>query len=263
MNKILVAITTWNRQPYTKRCIETLLNNTDYSMDIVIVDNGSEKPTLDFLKKLENKKYKNGTTIKVIYNGANLGVGGALNKTLELRQSEQHFMKLDNDMIIPENHRTWMEEMIEILEKNKDCISIIGLSPFGTDTISHARKYNIYTVNNKEFQIDDPSPLPILGPAKIMSYYVMNKLLKYSEENIYGYEDTAIGYKNRELGFKGVYYTHCKAVHGDFLDLPESSANQEFKAKYLHNRRANIYTNVNGFGLDDSELKINLEEDNG
>jgi glycosyltransferase involved in cell wall biosynthesis len=239
-NKILVCTLSWDRVTYTKRLLETFLNNTDTAVDFLIVDNGSSKNTLEFLKIIDNRVTKNGSTIKVHYNSENLGVTKALNIGLTYKNQNQHFMKIDNDMIIPCDRKNWLNEMIEIIEFSKsiDNIKIIGLSPFNINRPDHYQRRNVELSNNKMYMIEDPGPLGILGCGQVIHKAVIDKIKNF-EANIngkptrYGHEDINFTRKAFEMGFRSVYHYQCKAIHGDYLDLPESQNHQHFKQAQL------------------------------
>ena len=239
MNKVLITTLSWNRCTYTKRLLETLLNNTNTSVDFIIVDNGSADSTINFLKTIENKKTKNGSTIRIHYNNRNLGVSEGLNIGLSYRLPEQHFMKLDNDMIIP-NQPEWLNEMIEIIELSKpiDNVKIIGLSPFDPNRYEHYQRRPVDLSNNKSYMVEDPGPNGILGCGELIHKDVFDKIKKFEafrdgKPVLYGYEDINFAKKAFNLGFRSVYHFQCKAIHGDYLDLPESQNQQEFKHSQL------------------------------
>lgn len=260
MNKILSCILSFNRQPFTKRCLETFLNNTSEPVDLIIIDNGSKEPSLKLLKHFENKTLENGTTIKVIYNSHNIGIPKALNQALSFRDPSQHFFKLDNDMIIPDGYSQWLTDMIECIEFSpyNDNVKIIGLSPFKE---GRYWKKHVYLTNGKAFEVEDPDPNTILGPGHLIHRDVFFKVPHYDEKGLlYGYDDTDFFLKAKKLGFKSVYHTRCKAIHGDTMSLLESGAHAEYKNNQLKGRKDLINYDSNEFSEDTSELKIKFKE---
>jgi GT2 family glycosyltransferase len=260
LNKVLMCILSFNRQPFLKRCIETFLPYTSEPVDLIIVDNGSKEPTLNFLKKLEDKKLANGTNIKIIYNPYNFGIPKALNQALALRDPSQHFFKLDNDMIGDVNYPRWLTDMIECIELSpyNDNVKIIGLSPFKE---GRYWKKHVYLTNGKAFEVEDPDPNTILGPGHLIHKDVFLKIPNYDERGfLYGYDDTNFFLKAKKLGFKSVYHFRCKAVHGDDLSLLESSEHTNYKNLQLQGRKDLKNYDSTEYSEDNSELKIVFEQ---
>ena len=103
MHKVLVCTMSYNRQPFTKRMLETFFKGTDEPVDMIIVEQGSGEPAKNFCRQVDGKTTANGSTIKVIWNEDNVGIPKALNQALALRRPDQHFMKIDNDVILPDD----------------------------------------------------------------------------------------------------------------------------------------------------------------
>lgn len=112
-----ILFITYDRLDFTISALRTLEKNTD-DAEIIVIDNGSAKPTIDYLKiKEESKETK---IVKIIFNEKNRGVAGAMNQFLELTKGEEFVGKVDNDTIIPKN---CFEELLnEVKEHNLDII---------------------------------------------------------------------------------------------------------------------------------------------
>ena len=128
MNRVMIATLLFNRQPCTKACLESLFNYTAEPFDLFLWDNGSEKPTQELLDKVEGLEFANRTTITVIRNGENVGISDSLAALQEMRQPGQHWMKLDNDVIVPKDPM-WLTDMLDILESNDAGLQVIGYPP--------------------------------------------------------------------------------------------------------------------------------------
>lgn len=258
MNKVLICTLSYNRQPYTKRFIEGLFNNTNEPFDLVIVEQGSAEPAKNFVKFLDGKKTENGSNIRVIYNEGNVGIPLALNQALKLRNPSQHFMKIDNDVILPSGYENWLTDMIEIIEncRDKDPIKIIGLSPYNFDRKDHYPRRHTYLTNGKAFEIEDPGQIGILEMGVLISEHVLNRTGEFDSKGLmYGYEGAAYWKKTT---CKKVYFHNYKAIHGDSLDLLESNGHQELKKKLLSGSKEGQYTSIE-YSLDSSELKVKFE----
>mgnify|MGYP001275461372 CR=1 FL=1 len=259
MNRILIATLSFNRQPYTKRFIESLFNGTNEPFDLVIIEQGSAKPAKDFCKYLEGKKTENGSNIRVIWNEENVGIPIALNQALSLRQPSQHFMKIDNDVIIPNDYHDWLSNMIEIVEnhREKDPIKIIGLSPYEYDRKNHFQRRHTYLTNGKAYEIEDPCGIGILEMGVLISEHVINRTGEFDKKGLlYGYEGASYW---KKTPFKKVYFHNCRAIHADTLDLLESNEHQALKKRLLSGSKDAKYISEQ-YSEDLSELKIKFKE---
>ena len=73
---VSIVIVTWNNYAFTKLCLASLLQNTTYpNYEIIVVDNGSEDETVEFLDALARREPR----VRVILNGRNLGFAAANN----------------------------------------------------------------------------------------------------------------------------------------------------------------------------------------
>jgi GT2 family glycosyltransferase len=120
-----VIIPTLDRQEETIRTLNALFeNNTNNSINVIIVDNGSDD--LSYLKQF-NKK-----SLQIIKNKTNLGVIKALNQGLEIAKSK-YIVTMHNDVII--TTKDWIAKAIKYMEhdSNKDIsnngtVGMIGMA---------------------------------------------------------------------------------------------------------------------------------------
>jgi GT2 family glycosyltransferase len=83
---------------------------TRYPHEIIVVDNGSDAPTL---RVLESLAAEHG--VRVVYNGRNLGFGGGMNVGMAHARGDV-IVILNNDVIVTEG---WLEDMIGALETRR------------------------------------------------------------------------------------------------------------------------------------------------
>ncbi|GAI90090.1 unnamed protein product, partial [marine sediment metagenome] len=112
MSKCDIIIPVWNQLKATKRCLDSLLQNTTFDFNLIIVDNGSGKKTEDFLKDFERNNPKYG--IILIRNEKNKGFVKAVNQGIRESRAD-YICILNNDTIVTEG---WLSEMIKILQIN-------------------------------------------------------------------------------------------------------------------------------------------------
>ena len=106
-----IIILTWNSLSFTKKCLESLGNYTkDY--ELIIVDNGSDKETIDWLKIYSGFK---DTT--VIFNKKNMGSPYAWNQGIKIAKYD-YIAIVDNDTVFTPH---WLEYLQDCFKKNPDC----------------------------------------------------------------------------------------------------------------------------------------------
>jgi O-antigen biosynthesis protein len=221
MNKVLIAITTYNRISFTKQCIESLYKNTNICFDLVIFDNNSTDGTIEYLNSL---KYDN---IKIIYSKENVGVAKAINEVLKLRNKEQHFMKLDNDMVIDDNvNKNWLNNICNILNSNiKVLINEqdfnIGALCLKPDKLlkdfPKIIELDIIEENGEKLHYNfEFNPEGVLGCCTIYNKNIFDNITKFNEDmGLYGFEDSLINIRLFKLKYLSFFETNTKCYHID------------------------------------------------
>jgi GT2 family glycosyltransferase len=105
-----IVMLSWNAAEFTHLAVESIRAVTRYPHEIIVVDNGSEQPTLDVLEAL---RAEHG--VRVVYNGRNLGFGGGMNVGMAHARGDVVVI-LNNDVIVTEG---WLEDMIGALESRR------------------------------------------------------------------------------------------------------------------------------------------------
>src|SRR5690242_3130010 len=91
--KVSIIILTWNGLAYTRRCLETLRDQTDHdNYEVVVADNGSTDGTLAYLDTLP--------WLRVLRNGTNLGFVKGNNLAIAQTAPDCDVVLLNNDVEI-------------------------------------------------------------------------------------------------------------------------------------------------------------------
>ncbi len=164
-NKVLVWIVNYNRQPFLKRCLETLFNNTAQPFDLIIYDNNSAQPTKELLKHFEKRKWSNGCTSDVIHLKENIGTTNIYHAVSKYKRKSQFLLKMDNDTQAPEN-KYWLNEMIEIIEDQSNPFEVIALpTKLFKDITDWTKKGPVITKYGKVLEVPvNVSPLSLFSP---------------------------------------------------------------------------------------------------
>jgi GT2 family glycosyltransferase len=100
--EVAVIILTWNGLRFTRRCLESLnLETLPRQVQVVIVDNGSQDGTLDYLRKTKG--------ITLIENADNIGYSRAVNIGIRAANPEADILLLNNDTELTEPD--WLERL--------------------------------------------------------------------------------------------------------------------------------------------------------
>ncbi len=113
MNKIAIVILNWNNIADTLECIRSvhkLQGVADYTLQIVVVDNGSSQS----INKLKKEK-----EITLIHNKKNLGFAGGNNVGIKcaLENGADYVMILNNDTVVNED---LVVQLIKVADLHKD-----------------------------------------------------------------------------------------------------------------------------------------------
>ncbi len=106
---IPILMTTYNRLPYTKRALTTLLNNTESEPhEIFIFDNCSTDGTREYLESIKDER------ITVHFNKKNTGIIHPKNVFLERYKDFEYCAFVDNDNIMPKG---WLKALKEVMDR--------------------------------------------------------------------------------------------------------------------------------------------------
>ena len=106
-----VIIPIWNQRERTQRCLESVLRNTALPIRLILIDNGSEPETRDWLETFTSQK---PLPVELLRNAENLGFIQAVNQGI--RSSKNPWVcLLNNDTIVTSG---WLAEMIRVAEAN-------------------------------------------------------------------------------------------------------------------------------------------------
>lgn len=125
MNKSLnkavdIIVPVWNEKAYTEMFVNSVLNKTK-DFNLIIVDNGSDKETYEYLLSLAVKH----PFVHVVRHEKNQGYTGGINSGIEFSLSvtkSPFIVAANNDIILPEN---WFDNFKKIMDDNKD-VAVVG-----------------------------------------------------------------------------------------------------------------------------------------
>ena len=234
---ISIIIPVFNKLEYTKQCLDALYKVTpNHLFELIIVNNASTDGTKEFLNEFA-KTYPN---VKVIHNQENLVFAKAYNQGARAAKGK-YLVFLNNDTI---PLKDWLEEMLKIIETEKN-IGIVGSKLlYPNNTIQHAgvaiadflQSICPYHIHHKS-----PADAPevnvvkdyqaVTGACMLIPKELFDRLGGFDEGFLNGYEDVDLCFQVREAGYRVVYTP--KSV----LYYFESISEGRFKAEKENERR--------------------------
>lgn len=115
-----IVLLVWNHLEETAACLEALRRTTTLPCRLLIVDNGSESPTREWLEQVRGSE---SMTVELLRNPSNLGSPGGFNRGL--RASTARYVCLLSNDVQPASG--WLEELIKVAESDSR-IGIVGPS---------------------------------------------------------------------------------------------------------------------------------------
>jgi len=208
---------TYNKLDYTKLCIDSIKRFTTTPIEIIIIDNGSQDGTVQWLSEQSD--------IIKIYNNTNLGFPKGCNQGIEIASGD-NIMLLNNDVIVTPN---WLDNLIKALYSD----SKIGAVGAVTNSCSYYQTIQTNYKNTDElFRFADDynnsnetlweERIKLVGFCMLIKLEVISKIGVFDERFTPGnYEDDDYSYRILLSGYKLLLckdtYVHHFG-HGSFID---------------------------------------------
>jgi len=183
---ISIIIVSYNRWKLTKKCIDSIVQNTPKDVyEIIVVDNASDYDTIKELKVYNNMGYIH----KLILNEENYQLGKGFNIGYEyVDKNVDYVMTLNNDHFVMNG---WYYNVLSSF-KNKSIDFVASTIRGGSFHIKDEiidKNYNYrYLVINKNKNIDIKEKQQILSGNEIgeglvfRSKYIFNNIIKWSDD---------------------------------------------------------------------------------
>lgn len=211
---VTVVVVTWNGLEYTKACVESLLEKTDYpDFDVVVVDNGSDDGTLEYLESV------NG--IRVVANGENLGYAKGANIGIAEARPGADVVIMNNDILVTDPD--WLTTLARVAHSG-DNVGIVGcrlVFPDGrlNHTGAYIRPYELYGENEGGLE-DDIGQCTgvvaceaVIGAVMYLTRHAVEVLGGFDEAYFSYFEDSDLCYRANEEGLKVLYCGRTTLVH--------------------------------------------------
>lgn len=219
-----IIIPIWNQLEHTKECIKSIVTNTHYPYKLIMIDNGSDKKTREYLEGLKTQ-----LSIHLIRNEENLGFVRAVNQGLR-KSKAPYVCIMNNDTVATDG---WLSEMINIAGSNKG-LGLVNPSSNNLGQHKGSDTINVYGAKLKAFKGQYIEMGSCVGFCMLIKRELINKI-GYLDE-IYrdgNFDDTDYSRRAEREGYlcvraKGAYvYHHMKSSFLKIRDYEESFRRNE------------------------------------
>ncbi len=198
-----IVVIVWNELKRTKDCLKSIILKTKAPYELLIIDNGSDVETSQYLKDFTSLY---NDRVNLIRNEENLGYLKAANQGL--RHSKADFVcLLNNDTLVTED---WLNELVYLALENP------GLGLLNPSSNTLGQKTNIKDIDNyaqslKRYHGQFEEMAQASGFCMFIRREVIDKIGVFDE--IYGrgyFEDTDYSRRASQAGFT---IARCKASY--------------------------------------------------
>jgi len=239
-NLISVIIINWNGKRLLAECLDGLRNQTLTDHSIILVDNGSQDGSLEFVKKYYPE-------VRTIALANNLGFAAANN--IAINSVDTKYIALLNNDAVP--HPEWLQNLLKGLEMNPAAgMAASKMLLFDhMDTIDRAG--DIYTtagtalLNGRgEPSLKFSNPAWVFGACAGAAIYrkrMLEDIGLFDEDFFLLYEDVDLSFRAQLRGYRCIYVPDAIVYHkasssiGDDSPLSVYHSHRNLEWVYLHN----------------------------
>lgn len=230
--KISIIVPVYNVEPFIRKCVKSLVNQTYKNIEIILVDDGSP----DNCGKICDAFAKEDNRIKVIHK-ENGGLCSARNAGLELATGE-YIGFVDSDDWVSEDMFEYL--LINAKEHNSDitCCRYYRVTSKGIRVTIQEDKLCIYNKREAIEELINNLTMRALFWNKLFKRKIFNNI-RFPEGKVY--EGTYLMHKVFELSEKIIYIPEPKYYYFDFVDSIVNSKSIKNQSDYVcaHIRRYN------------------------
>ena len=218
--KVSIVILSYNNKRYLEELIHSLEGTITKDCEIVIVDNGSERETREYLEGFQKKRQKH----RVVFLDENKGYSAGNNIGADAARGK-YLIFLNNDMVA---RRGWLQPLLQ--ELGKRSVGIVGAKLLFLDKrIQHAGLtafFNMYPLSRKyrvpDKRDNEKGPVEVLavtGACLGIKKDLFHAMGGFDERFHLVFQDMDLCYKVLKEGRNIVYRPDAKLIHYESLTL--------------------------------------------
>lgn len=206
--KVSIVILIKDALKWVRNCIESLNRYTN-NFELILVDNGSDKKTKDFLKSLDWLDYT------LITNEQNMGFSYGNNQAIKIAKYD-YVCFLNSDTLLSPN---WLGKLMRGFKYDRK-VGIVGPSTCHSATIQSPQVFKDFrnATQEKVNEISDMvkegySLTPVVGFCFVIKKEVLNKIgvFDYKRYGIASHEDIDFVWRAGQAGYRSLW------VHGSYV----------------------------------------------
>ncbi len=228
-----IIVVSYNKRKYTQLCVESMLQGNPRPAQIVVIDNGSQDGTVEWLEdEFAAQAGAAGVDFRLICNDSNVGACTARNQGLEIASGD-YIGFMDNDIAV--RSRAWLEVLAGVLEEDP-AYGIVGpklVFPFEPYNIQHAGAAISKTGRVKYLGRGEPRDAPehnvrrevqcLISACWLMKAEIPRQIGGLDEVfNPAQYEDFDFCYRAREAGWRVLYDPVAEMYHYESVTTDNS-----------------------------------------
>jgi GT2 family glycosyltransferase/glycosyltransferase involved in cell wall biosynthesis/Tfp pilus assembly protein PilF len=241
--RVSIIIPTFNNLALTRQCLDALSRNTPAgSYELVVVDNGSNDGTLEFLREKET-----AGELRVICNPKNLGFARACNQGAQIARSS-YLLLLNNDTEVQPG---WLDPLLHILDADPQVAATGGKLLFPDGTIQHAgvaladakgrdplMGFHPFAKEKSDFGMANERRVcqAVTAACALVRKSLFEKVGGLDEGFWNGYEDVDLCLQFQERGYLTVYEPASVVFHHESQSGPERFMRVKENIQRLHQK---------------------------
>lgn len=212
MESVAVIIPNYNGKKYLNDCLKSLEKQTYRDFSVIVVDNGSEDGSLEYLKN-------NFPSVRVISLGSNTGFANAVNEGIRASDSKYVFL-LNNDTVCDEGA---IESLVKVLDSKPKVFSAQAKmlrmkEPHLVDDAGDyycALGWTVVPSKDKESELFSKRKqiTSACAGAAVYRREVFDKIGMFDEAHFCYLEDVDVGYRARLFGYDNVMEPSAVVYH--------------------------------------------------
>ncbi len=123
MSTVSVNLLTFNGEKYLNNCFQSLLSQSFFDFQVIVIDNNSSDSSLEIIKKFQLEFKKSGIDFKLVLNKKNIGFACGHNQGIEMATNSRYILPLNQDVVLDKDY---LKELVSFMEKNKNCAGATG-----------------------------------------------------------------------------------------------------------------------------------------
>ncbi len=193
--EVSIIIINWNGLNFLNNCLNSIYKQSFRDFEIIIVDNGSNDGSVDYIKKYFPK-------VKIIKNKENKGFAEGNNIGIKYAKG-RFIVLLNNDMIVTKN---WLKELVFTIKSNSSIATVSSAS-----YNKYRGKYEFFygtscffgqNMIEKRIPKNNQDIIDIFGMAGGSCILRNNKKPIFDQDYFAYSEDTAFGWEQRIKGLQ-------------------------------------------------------------